>query len=36
LNDAGLTPLGIVVTGANRHDVNQIEDFLDGIVAKRP
>lgn len=29
-------PLSIVVTGANRHDVKQLEAVLDGIVIKRP
>jgi putative transposase len=29
-------PLSIVVTGANRHDVTQLETVLDNIVIKRP
>lgn len=29
-------PLSIVVTGANRHDVTQLEIVLDSIVIKRP
>jgi putative transposase len=29
-------PLSIVVTGANRHDVTQLETVLDSIVMKRP
>lgn len=29
-------PLSIVVCGANRHDVTQLEAVLDGIVIKRP
>lgn len=29
-------PLSIVVTGANRHDVKQLEAVLDSIVVKRP
>ena len=29
-------PLSIVVTGANRHDVTQLETLLDNIVIKRP
>ena len=29
-------PLSLVVTGANRHDVTQIEAVLDGIVVPRP
>ena len=28
-------PLSLVVTGANRHDVSQLEAVLDGIVVKR-
>ena len=30
------TPLAIVVTGANRHDVTQAESVLDSIVVTRP
>lgn len=29
-------PLSIVVTGANRHDVTQVESVLSGVVIKRP
>ena len=29
-------PLAIVLTGANRHDVSQLETVLDSIVVKRP
>ena len=29
-------PLSIIVTGANRHDVSQLEAVLDGIIVKRP
>lgn len=29
-------PLSIVVTGANRHDVSQLESVLDAIVVDRP
>ena len=29
-------PLSLVVTGANRHDVSQLEAVLDAIVIKRP
>lgn len=29
-------PLSITVTGANEHDVTQLEKVLDGIVVKRP
>lgn len=30
------TPLAIVVTGANRHDVTQVEAVLDNVVVTRP
>lgn len=30
------TPLAVVVTGANRHDVSQLEAVLKAIVTKRP
>lgn len=30
------TPLAVVVTGANRHDVTQVESVLDSVVANRP
>jgi transposase len=29
-------PLSLVVTGANRHDVTQLEPVMDAIVVKRP
>ena len=29
-------PLSLVVTGANRHDLSQLEAVLDAIVVKRP
>ena len=29
-------PLSFIVTGANRHDVSQLESVLDAIVIKRP
>jgi len=34
--DARGVPLSLVVTGANRHDVTQVEAVLDGIVVARP
>jgi putative transposase len=36
LVDGRGTPLAIVVTGANRHDVTQTESVLDSIVVTRP
>ena len=30
------TPLAVVVTGANRHDVTQVEKVLDNLVVTRP
>jgi putative transposase len=36
LVDGRGTPLAIVVTGANRHDVTQLEHVLDTIVVRRP
>jgi putative transposase len=30
------TPLGIVVTGANRHEVTQLEAVLNNVMASRP
>ena len=36
LVDARGVPLSIVVTGANRHDVSQLEAVLDGVVVERP
>lgn len=34
--DAHGVPLSLVVTGANRHDVTQLEPLLDSIVVPRP
>ena len=36
LVDARGAPLSIIVTGANLHDVTQLENTLDSIVVKRP
>ena len=36
LVDGAVVPLAIVVTGANRHDVWQLEGVLDSIVVERP
>ncbi|GHV34518.1 hypothetical protein AGMMS4952_26920 [Spirochaetia bacterium] len=36
LVDGAGVPLALVVTGANRHDVSQLEAVLDGIVIERP
>ena len=36
LVDGRGVPLSIIVTGANRHDVSQLEAVLDGIVVQRP
>ena len=36
LVDGADVPLAIVVTGANRHDVSQLEGVLDCIVVERP
>jgi putative transposase len=36
LVDGGGVPLALVVTGANRHDVSQLEAVLDSIVVERP
>jgi len=36
LVDGRGTPLAIVLTGANRHDVTQVEQVLDSIVVARP
>ena len=30
------TPLAVVITGANRHDVTQLERVLEGVVGNRP
>jgi transposase len=36
LVDGAGVPLALVVTGANRHDVSQLEAVLDSIVIERP
>jgi putative transposase len=36
LVDGRGVPLSILVTGANRHDVSQLEAVLDGIIIERP
>jgi transposase len=36
LVDGRGVPLSLVVTGANRHDVTQLEPVLDSLVIKRP
>jgi transposase len=36
LVDNGGVPLALVVTGANRHDVSQLETLLDSFVIERP
>jgi transposase len=36
LVDGRGVPLSLVVTGANRHDVTQLEPVLDSLVTKRP
>ena len=36
LVDGAGVPLAIVATGANRHDVSQLEAVLDSIIIKRP
>jgi putative transposase len=36
LVDARGVPLSIIVTGANRHDLSQLEPTLDAVVAARP
>jgi len=36
LVDGRGVPLSIVVTGANRHDVTQVEAVLEAVVVKRP
>jgi hypothetical protein len=36
LVDSAGVPLALVVTGANRHDVSQLERILDSVVIKRP
>jgi putative transposase len=36
LVDGRGTPLAVVATGANRHDVSQLERVLDTVVTKRP
>jgi len=34
--DGNGVPLGMVITGANRHDVSQLEALLDSIIIERP
>jgi len=34
--DGGGVPLAMVITGANRHDVSQLETLLDSIIIERP
>lgn len=34
--DARGVPLSLIVTGANRHDVTQLETVLDGLIIERP
>ena len=36
LVDGRGVPLSLVVTGANRHDVSQLEAVLDGVMVSRP
>ena len=36
LVDGRGVPLSIVVTGANRHDVSQLQAVLDGVMVNRP
>jgi transposase len=36
LVDGAGVPLALVVTGANRHDVSQLETMLDALVIERP
>jgi len=36
LTDGRGVPLSVVVSGANRHDVKQLAEVLDGIVVPRP
>jgi len=36
LTDGKGVPLAIVITGANRHDVTQLEKLLDSIIIERP
>ena len=34
--DGGGVPVGMVITGANRHDVSQLETLLESVVIERP
>jgi transposase len=34
--DGGGVPLAIVITGAHRHDVSQLETLLDSVIIERP
>jgi hypothetical protein len=34
--DGAGTPLALAVTGANRHDVSQLETMTDSVVIERP
>jgi putative transposase len=36
LVDGSRVPVAVVLTGANRHDVTQVEAAMDGIVITRP
>jgi transposase len=36
VTDGSGVPLAILITGANRHDVTQLEELLDSIVIERP
>jgi hypothetical protein len=36
LADGSGVPLALIVTGANRHDVTQLERMLDSLVIERP
>ena len=36
ITDASGVPLAILITGANRHDVTQLEELIDSIVIERP
>jgi hypothetical protein len=36
LVDGAGVPLSVVVTGANRHDVSQLETLLDAVIIERP
>ena len=36
LVDGGGVPVGMVITGANRHDVSQLETLLDSVIIEMP